>query len=140
MRSRLRRRAQFLALLLGTVPMAGQAVAQNAFWNVTLATAQNWGTSTNWSLSSTGGATTAAPTLSVTANFNSTAANIGTKTIFMGGNRSALGLVFTSPGGFVLRTNQSTTTVQTLSIGAGGITVNAGVTALGFFTTQPGQT
>ncbi|MDZ4849512.1 MAG: hypothetical protein SGI77_09470, partial [Pirellulaceae bacterium] len=75
-RSRLRRRAQFLALLLGTAPMAGQALSQNAFWNVTLATAQNWGTSTNWVSSLTGGTSTA-PNLTITANFSSTAADIG---------------------------------------------------------------
>ncbi len=139
-RSRLRRRAQFLAMLLGTIPLAGSAFAQTSYWSLTSATTGGWGTASNWSLSATGGTDGAIPVASISAFFNASSVVPGTAGVIvsLGANRAAQGITFGSTTPVFLQGNAGTvTTVRNLSIGAGGVTMNAGAVTSGTKTQPP---
>jgi fibronectin-binding autotransporter adhesin len=138
-RSRLRRRAQFLAILLGTIPAAGQALAQTSYWSATVG--GNWGTASLWSTNATGGAGGVAANITRNAVFNTTGNN-NLLTVTLAANQAALGITVDNTAGMNFRGNATGTTVRSLTIGANGITVNAGAGAVGMNAsgTTSGQT
>ncbi len=131
LRSRLRRRAQFLTLLLGAVS-AGNSLLAQSYWVPTASA--NWQVQTNWSTEATGGGAGLAPSatsaaiFSITGNPGVTGTN--TLSVFLGGNRVTSGITLLAGNGNInIQANQTGTTVRNLSLGAGGITVNSGAGA-----------
>ncbi len=131
-RSRLRRRAQFLALLLGAVSSSQSLMAQS-YWVPTASAL--WQVATNWSTNASGGgaglipSATQAAVFSITGNPGVTGTN--TLSVWLNGNRAVSGIVLQAGNGNInIQANQTGTTVRSLTLGAGGITVNAGAGAL----------
>jgi hypothetical protein len=139
LRQRLQRRAQFLAILLGTIPAAGQALAQTSYWSG--ASGGNWSTLSLWSTNASGGGTGVVANITRNAVFNTTGNN-NLLTVSLNGNQAAQGITINNTAGMSFRGNPSGTTVRSLTIGANGITVNAGAGAVGMNATgtTSGQT
>jgi fibronectin-binding autotransporter adhesin len=124
-RARLQRRARFLALLVGAVSASGNLMAQNSYWAPNFSGL--WASTSNWSPNSTGGGVGVIPVASQNAIF-SVNTSVGTKSVWLGANQAALGITVlgSNTGNVSLIPNQIGTTARNLTIGAGGITVNAG--------------
>ncbi len=99
-RSRLRRRAQFLTLLLGAVS-AGDSLLAQSYWVPTASA--SWQVATNWSTNATGGGTGLAPSatsaaiFSITGNAGATGTN--TLSVFLGGDRVTSGITLLAGNG-----------------------------------------
>ena len=110
-----------LIVALGVVP---PAFAASYYWDTT--TTGLWTTGSNWSTDPTGSpAGTVAPSSSITADsavFNGSGVN-GNETIQLSANASIAGITFNNTGTTLLQS--TTTTSQTITIGAGGITMAA---------------
>jgi len=111
-----------LIVALGVVP---PAFAASYYWDTT--TTGLWTTGSNWSTDPTGSpAGTVAPSSSITADsavFNGSGVN-GNETIQLSGNASIAGITFNNTGATLLQST-TTTASQTITIGAGGITMAA---------------
>jgi fibronectin-binding autotransporter adhesin len=131
-RTRLRKRAQFLALLLGAVSAENSLMAQS-YWVPT--TSALWQVATNWSTNATGGGTGLIPSATSAAIFsivgNTGPAGTLSNSVWLNGNRAALGITLQAGNGNInIQANQTGTTVRSLTLGAGGLTVNVGAGAL----------
>ena len=116
-----------LALAIAVCPQL--AVAATLYWDTT--TTGLWTDGANWSDNATSGGTTGvAPANSTTADtavFNQSSVN-GSTTVQFSASRSIAGLVFGNTGETVLLSDS--TTARLLTLGAGGITVNANAGAV----------
>ncbi len=123
----------FTASFLLTIP---SALAVPFYWDG--ADLSSWGLSTNWALDAAGATDPGVgviPGAADTVNFNITGLNAA-RSINLDANQAALGINVTSTGAVSLLGGG---TARTLSLGTGGITAGAGVTALNIGSTTAGQ-
>jgi fibronectin-binding autotransporter adhesin len=103
-------------------------MAQNSYWVPNVSGI--WNSTANWSPNSNGGTPGTVPSLTQAAIF-SVAGNTGNLSVWLEGDRAASGITLRSGSGSInLQEGQFNTTPRNLTLGSGGITVEAGAGAL----------
>lgn len=127
------RPADMLAWAVVMAACVPGAEAATLYWSGTAST--NWSNTSAWTSSATSQSTPAAvPVITDDVIFNADAFNADTKTVSLNSNnRAALSLLFKSSGTTtIIRASSTNSTGQSLTVGGGGITVNAGAGPVSF--------
>ncbi|MEI7782068.1 MAG: hypothetical protein WCJ18_09120, partial [Planctomycetota bacterium] len=120
-----RRTIAFIAAAIIAILSSSPAVAATWYWNTATG---GWATGANWSNSATSGGTTGTvPLTTDSVVFNQSSVN-GGEAVQISTATTIAGLTFANTGTTLLSSNNSTP--NALTIGSGGITVNAGAGAV----------